>query len=92
MATPLTEIIRRDPPVRKQSGPSTQVDQRILAALAGGDRMELRQIRALVGGTTHHTHARLKTLIDKGLVTRFKPPGAPARGPGASLYQAAVNG
>jgi DNA-binding Lrp family transcriptional regulator len=84
---PLTEILRRDPPVRKQTGPSTQVDLKILKALAGGDRMELREITRIVGNTTHHTHARLQTLVNKGLVVRLKPPGAPARGPGASLYQ-----
>lgn len=86
----LTEIVRRDPPARKQTGPSTQVDQRILAVLAGGDRWELREIVHRVDSTTHHTHARLQSLVNKGLVVRWKPPGAPARGPGASLYQLAV--
>lgn len=89
--TTLTEIIRRDPPVRKQSGPSTRVDRQILAALAGGERMELRDITRVVGSTTHHTHARLATLVGKGLVVRVKPPGSPARGPGASLYQLVAN-
>jgi DNA-binding MarR family transcriptional regulator len=84
----LTEIIRKDPPPqRRPAVPSTEVDAQILAVLAGGDRMELRDITKAVGRTTHHTHARVMTLVRKGLVARERPPGAPSRGPGASLYQ-----
>lgn len=85
----LTQIIRRDPPVRRQTGPATDVDQRILAVLASGERMELRDIVRVVGCTTHHAHTRMQSMLKKGLVVRIKPPGSPARGPGASLYQAA---
>lgn len=86
------EIVRRDPPplaADRAPAPTTPLDRLIMRALEPGEPMQLRDIVEQVGGTTHQVHARLKELRDRGLVTRTTPRGAPARGPGASLYQVA---
>ena len=87
----LTEIVRRDPPAPRAPGPSTPLDTAILAALADGERRELREVTVLVGDTTHKVHARIQTLVDKGLVLWTRLPNGPQRGPGASVYQIAGN-
>lgn len=96
----LTEIEMCEPPVLQRDqtmGPSIDLDHRILRALrlvderlhpAGSAAMgrSLGEITQAVGGTTHHVHARVQTLIDRGLVIRERIPGGPRRGPGASQY------
>jgi DNA-binding Lrp family transcriptional regulator len=85
----LTEIIRRDPPVKPPPGPTTALDALILQVLQDGERRELREITAALSVSTHKAHARIQTLVGKGLVNRTRLPGGPARGPGASVYQIA---
>lgn len=89
----LTEIVPCDPPATARlgsPGPTLPVDEAILAVLADlADPVPLRVITRHVGDTTHHVHARIETLITKGLVVRRRAPGAPRRGPGASVYELA---
>jgi hypothetical protein len=37
--------------------------------------------------STQRVASRLKSLVQRGLAIRFKPPGAPRNGPGTSLYR-----
>lgn len=83
----LTEIIRRDPPRPRPPGPTTKLDELIMAVLADGERRELREITAAVGASTHKVHARVQTLVRKNLVHWERLSGGPVRGPGASVYQ-----
>lgn len=80
----LTEIVPSEPPN------GVPVDKAILRVLADvADPVQLRFITERVGNgeTTHHVHARIEALIARGLVKRYRPPGAPRRGPGASVYE-----
>jgi hypothetical protein len=89
----LTEIIARNPalpPQQRPAGPSTRLDELILAYLNDGEPRELQEITRAVSGATHKVHARAQSLVGKGLVTWTRIPGGPARGPGASRYQLAV--
>lgn len=85
----LTQIIECAPPVQqnREPGPTTELDAAILAALEAGDILQLREITAAVGGSTHKVHARVCVLMNKGLVTRIQNPTGPSRGPGASWYR-----
>jgi hypothetical protein len=86
----LTDIVRSEPPTAssRPGGPTVPVDEAILRVLADvADPVPLRFITQAVGDTTHHVHARIETLITKGLVVRRRAPGAPRRGPGASVYE-----
>lgn len=88
----ISEIIPREPtltPRQRTTGPSTPMDEAILAFLSDGQPRELREITKAVGGTTHNVHARAQSLVHKGLVTWERVPGGPARGPGASMYRRA---
>lgn len=86
----LTRIEPCDPPTlqREQvSGPSTPLDYDILRFLrAQRFPVTLATITAGVGSTTHRTHARVRCLLDRGLLKRTVIPGGPRRGPGASEY------
>ena len=89
MAT-LTEIEPCEAPLSARdqiAGPSTDMDHQILQFLAQHPGVELRAITRAVDDTTHHVHARVQTLIDRGLVRRSPIPGGPRRGPGASRYR-----
>lgn len=88
----LTDILPSDPPATssRSGGPTVPVDEAILRVLGDvADPVRLQFITESIGGgaTTHHVHARIETLIDRGLVKRIRPPGAPRRGPGASVYE-----
>lgn len=88
----LTTIIRREPSVPAQQrpvGPSTDLDGAILRFLGCGRAVPLGEITKGVGATTHKVHARVQTLVGKGLVIRTRNPLGPQRGPGASTYQLA---
>jgi hypothetical protein len=88
----LTEIIRKAPapiPAQRPMGPSTPLDEQIMAFLADGRVVELNDITRAVDGRTHKVHARVQTLVGKGLVTWTRNPTGPQRGPGASSYRLA---
>ena len=80
MPCPPPEVVTQRP-----GGPTIPLDHAILRALDDGP-MELREISRRVSDTSHHVHARVQTLIAKGLVVRNSIPGGPRRGPGASVY------
>lgn len=85
----LTAIEPCEPPVLTRDrnvGPTTDLDHLILQALAQRAGLRLQDITQVVGGTTHRVHARVQTLIERGLVHRERIPGGPRRGPGASRY------
>lgn len=86
----LTQIEPCEPPVLQREqvhGPSTPLDYAILRFL-GTQRfpVTLATITAGVESTTHRTHARVRCLLDRGLLQRRPIPGGPRRGPGASEY------
>lgn len=84
----LTQIVPCSPPeitAPSTGGPTIPLDFAILNALENGPA-ELREISRRVGDTSHHVHARVQTLMTKGLVERSSIPGGPRRGPGASRY------
>ena len=88
----LTEIIERDPapaPALRPAGPSTPLDQAILDALSCGREMALQEVTRATGNSTHKVHARIQSLVGKGMVNWIRTPGGPRRGPGASKYQIA---
>lgn len=83
---------RRDPtPARNAPapGPTVPLDHSILRILGDGEPRELCSIRMALPDkpSTHALHARITTLVEKGLVQRTPLPGGPQRGPGASHYQ-----
>lgn len=85
----LTEVLPCEPPelVRdRATGPSIAVDCAILEYLKEHPGQPLSRITRGIGGRTHHVHARVQVLIDRGLVLRLPTPGGPQRGPGASWY------
>lgn len=91
----LTEIEPCDPPVLlrdRTTGPTIPLDHEILRVLRTWGPAELREIRDLVDDTTHHVHARVRMLADRGLVERRVLAGGPRRGPGASVYQLTERG
>lgn len=88
----MIELQRRDPlPARNApaQGPTVPLDHAILRILGDGEARELVSIRMALADkpSTHDLHARISTLVDKGLVCRTPRPGGPRRGPGASYYQ-----
>jgi predicted ArsR family transcriptional regulator len=88
----ISEIIPREPTfARRQrtNGPSTPLDEAILEFLGDEVPRELQEITKAVGATTHNVHARVQSLVHKGLVARSATPGGPPRGPGASTYRLA---
>lgn len=85
----LTRVEPCEPPAilrERSSGPSIPIDHQILAYVAGAGPAQLSEITRAVGGTTHHVHARVQTLITRECLRRDPVPGGPRRGPGASLY------
>lgn len=84
----LTEIVERDPGAIRTIGPTTVLDEAIIAHLRlASAPVPLQQITKAVGDTTHHVHARVVVLMGKGLVERIQNPTGPSRGPGASTYR-----
>lgn len=85
----LTEIAPRAMPPHK--GATTALDHSIIAILGDGQAMEPRDIFGQVStpdATLQRVHARLRVLVERGVVKRVVPSGAPLRGPGAGMYQA----
>lgn len=84
----LTEIAPRSVPPSK--GATTALDHAIVGALDGRQALEPKEIFGLVelsGVTLQRVHARLRVLVERGVIERVVPDGAPLRGPGAGLYQ-----
>jgi predicted transcriptional regulator len=80
----LNEIVPCDPPL--MSGPRPlPIDTQILDMLAARGPMELAELTAATGDSTHRVHARLTSMMKRGLVQR-RQLGARTRGPGASVY------
>lgn len=90
-------LLRHDPaPARNRpiAGPTTQLDYEVMRIMKDGVERELASIRMALAGrpSTHDLYARVKTLVDKGLLDRMPTPGGPRRGPGASRYRLAQGG
>lgn len=80
----LTSITPREAPA---TGPTTDLDHAICQVLANGNYWEPREIqRNLPGVGLSQVYARLRILVQRGVVSRDTPPGAPRRGPGAGRY------
>lgn len=79
----LTSIAPRESPPK---GPTTDLDHAICAVLLSGLEMEPREIQERVVATLPQIYARLRVLVQRGVIQRKTPPGAPLRGPGAGRY------
>lgn len=90
----MTKIELREPPPRVATGrrPIMALDQDILTVAARAKRpVEIADFLRENGHpqlTTQRVASRLKSLVQRDLAERIKPPGAPANGPGTSLYRA----
>jgi len=104
MTTPQIEL--REPPPRVTSGrrPIMDLDRAILAISVEPMRpvaiaRKLRELPAPPGVlpkwsgiTSQRVASRLKALVTRELAVRVRPVGAPANGPGTSLYRARREG
>jgi DNA-binding HxlR family transcriptional regulator len=91
----LTAVEPCDPPVLlrdRTAGPTIPLDHAILGVLRDRGPAELREITKQVRDTTHHVHARVRMLVDRGLIERKLLAGGPRRGPGASYYELTEEG
>jgi hypothetical protein len=80
----LTSITPREAP---DQGPTTDLDRAICQVLENGNFWEPREIqRNLPGIELPQIYARLRVLVQRGVLVRDTPPGAPRRGPGAGRY------
>jgi hypothetical protein len=89
----MTEIQAKAPPARPANGrrPLMALDQRILEiAIAPMRPVQiadvLRREPAHGGIRTQRVAARLKALVNRDLMIRTRPSGAPRNGPGTSYY------
>ncbi len=83
----LTEISPRVPPA--PTGPTTELDYAIMRVLADGKAREPREIFEQIintASTLQRVHARLRVLVNRGVLTRLSDPSGPQRGPGAGVY------
>lgn len=85
----LTKIVPREVPV--EIGPTTKLDRAIEGVLMDGNAREPRDIHAALEGVypLGQVHARLKVMVNRGLIRRIATPGGPRRGRGAGTYQLA---
>jgi len=90
-------IVLREPPARTGTGkrPVMPLDKRIMEIAQ--DAMRPVEIAKKVqvdfeDVTTQRVASRLKALVGRGLMTRIRPPGGPANGPGTSLYRVKRDG
>ncbi len=85
----LNQIAPRETPV--EIGPTTDLDRAIDEVLADGTAREPRAIHAALapGYPLGQVHARLKVMVNRGLVQRIPTPGGPQRGRGAGTYRRA---
>lgn len=79
----LTTIAPRESPAK---GPTTDLDRDIVSVLSDGIAREPREIIQGVTGTLPQLYARLRVLVNRGVILRLVEDGAPARGPGAGKY------
>jgi DNA-binding Lrp family transcriptional regulator len=79
----LTSIAPRE---ARPKGPTTDLDHAICAVLLGGGKLEPREIQEHVLATLPQIYARLRVLVERGVITRETSPDAPRRGPGAGRY------
>jgi DNA-binding Lrp family transcriptional regulator len=79
----LTSITPREAPAK---GPTTSLDHAICAVLLGGGELEPREIQEHVLATLPQIYARLRVLVERGVIRRVVVPGSPRRGPGAGRY------
>jgi hypothetical protein len=73
------------------------LDVRILEIATEAMRpMEITRVLAEEGThpgiNTQRVASRLKSLVDRGMMTRIRPAGGPANGPGTSLYRVKTEG
>jgi hypothetical protein len=81
----LTSIAPREQPA---SGPTTALDQAICCVLENGNYWEPREIQKqlMPGVELPQIYARLRVLVQRGVLVREQIPGGPQRGPGAGRY------
>ena len=90
----MSKIELREPPPRVSTGrrPIMPLDGAILRVAAQARRpVEIADFLRENGYpsiTTQRVARRLKSLVGRGMAERIKPVGAPANGPGTSLYKA----
>ena len=90
-------LMQRNPPLRSTERapcPTVPLDHAVMRVMQDGTARQLVSIRRDVGlpVSTHDLYARVRTLVDKGLLIRTPLPGGPRRGPGASEYSLAPLG
>lgn len=78
---PAMPVVPRKPPGR----PLLPLDAAILAQLDEPCRPV--EIAARVDADTHTVAIRLRSLTERKLVERIRPPDAPRNGPGSALYR-----
>lgn len=94
----MTSIQLREPPPRTATGrrPIMPLDRRILDIASSPLRpvqiTEALRRSGYPGISTQRVASRLKALVQRGMAVRVRPTGAPANGPGTSLYRAATEG
>ena len=80
----LTSIAPREQPAK---GPTTALDQRICEVLGNGNLSEPREIKGVIPeATLQQIYARLRVLVDRGVLMRVTYPEGPRRGPGSGRY------
>jgi hypothetical protein len=80
----LTSITPREAPAK---GPTTSLDIGICAALDDGVAREPREIQQILSTPSlPQIYARLRVLVERGVIRRVVVPGSPRRGPGAGRY------
>lgn len=81
----LNSIAPREAPTK---GPTTSLDIAICAVLNDRVHREPREIQEALDplATLPQIYARLRVLVNRGVIRRVVDPGAPRRGPGAGRY------
>ena len=80
---------REDPPGRARlTGPSTDLDELIVAALTARAGLRLSEITNQVEHPLPAVHSRLRVLVSRNVVLRDRNPEV-SNGPGASTYRLA---
>lgn len=95
----MTRIQLKEPPARPAQGrrPLMALDRRIMEIAQEAMRpvAVTRALRAedqWSGIRTQRVAARLKALVNRGLMIRIRPTGGPPNGPGTSLYRVKKDG
>lgn len=81
----LTSITPREAPAY---GPTTDLDHAICRVMENGNFWEPREIQKQLSPETElpQIYARLRVLVQRGVLVREQTPGGPRRGPGAGRY------